>query len=262
MIARSLATALCTALPIILILRYFYSRDLHREPRAVLARTFMYGLLSIVPAVLIGLGLSAVRPGSASIALAALYEAFVIAAIPEEGLVLLVIRGYSARQPSFDEPMDGLVFGVTAALGFAALENAIYALNGGWTTALVRAFTAVPMHAACGAILGNAVAQSEFDPAKRGAIRKGFLAAVTVHGLYDFGLIAVMLLADQPAVPGGDNRGGTMLGLLALVGIVLIGAVIWTLRTMRRLRSQQLATDRVLRRTEESGASDGPSAPE
>jgi len=239
-------TALCTALPIILILRYFYTRDLHREPRAVLVRTFVFGVLTTLPAILIGIVLTAVEPGSPSITSAALYRAFLIAAIPEEALKLLVILSYSARRRCFDEPMDGLVYGITAALGLAALENAIYVLSGGWVTALLRAFTVVPMHAASGAILGNAVAQAQFGPSKQGVIGNGFLNAVVVHGLYNFGLIAIVLLAEQPDAPRGGNRQAVILGLLVLVAIVLIGEVIWTLRIARRLLSQQLAKDYVL----------------
>lgn len=157
---RMCLTALCTVLPIILILRYFYTRDLHREPRAILMRTFVFGVLTTLPAILIGILLTAIEPGSPSITLAASDRAFLIAAIPEEALKLLVILSYSASRRCFGEPMDGLVYGITVALGLAALENAIYVLSGGWVTALLRAFTAVPMHAASGAILGNAVAQA------------------------------------------------------------------------------------------------------
>jgi RsiW-degrading membrane proteinase PrsW (M82 family) len=262
MVARAFLTALCTVLPVILLLRYFYTRDLHREPRAVLWKTFVLGILSILPAVLLGVILTIVKPGFSSIAWAALYEALVIAAIPEEALKLLVIRAYSARQRCFNEPMDGLVYGATAALGFAMLENAIYVLNGGWTVALMRAFTAVPMHAACGAILGNAVAQARFGPAKRGAVRKGFCSAVALHGLYDFGLIGIVMIANQPGEPEGTGAGAQVLALLALAAAVLIGAVIWTLRTVRRLRSQQMVGDRVSQRTTDAKATDDPSAHE
>lgn len=256
MFARVFLTALCTVLPVILLLRYFYTRDLHREPRAVLWKTFVLGILSILPAVLIGVILTVVKPRFSSIAWAALYEALLIAAIPEEALKFLVIRVYSARQRCFNEPMDGLVYGATAALGFAVLENAIYVLSGGWTVALMRAFTAVPMHAACGAILGNAVAQARFGPAKRSAVWNGFASAVALHGLYDFGLIAIVMLADQPGVPEGTSAGAQMLALLALAAVVLIGAVIWTLRSVRRLRSQQMVGDRVSQRATEAAATD------
>jgi hypothetical protein len=77
-------------------------------------------------------------------------------------------------------------------------------------------------------------------------IGSGFLNAVVVHGLYNFGLIAIVLLAEQPDAPRGGNRQAVILGLLVLVAIVLIGEVIWTLRIARRLRSQQLAKDYVL----------------
>ena len=38
----------------------------------------------------------------------------------------------------------GVIYGVTASLGFAALENVLYVLDTGLTTAGVRAWTAIP----------------------------------------------------------------------------------------------------------------------
>jgi len=143
----SIQTALAivlTVLPIMVLLRYFYTRDICREPRTALVKTFLLGLLVTIPAIPLSLGLSAIlllfSPGPL---LAALYDAFVVAAVPEELLKLLVIALYCARRVSFDEPMDGVVYGATAALGFAALENVLYVVDGGWAVALVRSVTAV-----------------------------------------------------------------------------------------------------------------------
>lgn len=245
-------TALFTVLPIAVILWYFYTRDVNREPRVVLVKTFLLGLLGILPLMPIAILFSALKPASLSITQAALYEAFLIAAIPEEAIKLLVIRGYSARNAHFDEPMDGIVYGVTAALGFAALENVFYVLEGGLHVALLRSFTAVPLHVVAGAILGNAVAQAKFGPARRGVLLNGFANAVALHGLYDFALMAVEGLAVQPEVPGGSNAAGSILGLIVLVLILLIGSFVWLLRTVRRLRSHQLAEEYVRRTTRRS----------
>jgi hypothetical protein len=66
---------------------------------------------------------------------AALYEALPLAALPEELMRLPVVGLYSASRSAFDEPMQGMVYGATAALGFPALENTWYIWQGGWTTA-------------------------------------------------------------------------------------------------------------------------------
>ena len=41
----------------------------------------------------------------------------------------LIILFYCSRLDEFDEPMDGLVYGATAALGFAMAENFDYVYN-------------------------------------------------------------------------------------------------------------------------------------
>ena len=61
----------------------------------------------------------------------------------------------------FNEPMDGIVYGVCASLGFATLENFYYVYiisdtfgTSAMTLALVRAFSAVPAHAVFGIFMG------------------------------------------------------------------------------------------------------------
>lgn len=232
-------TAVCTVAPIIAFIAYFYARDVRREPRRVLVRTFLWGLASLFPTAIVG-SIALLAPLS-SPWFAVAYMAFAAAAIPEELFKLLVVRGYSARQPSFDEPMDGIVYGVTAALGFAALENALYVVGGGWLVAAVRAVTAVPMHAATGAILGYAVARARFTTGRRRTIVGGVAAAIAVHGVYDFALIAMVLVAAQSAERGTAPSAGVYLFPLVALG-VLLGAVAWLIRTSRRLRREQLAS--------------------
>ena len=238
----SIQTALAivfTVLPVVVLLRYFYTRDVHREPRTALVKTFVLGLLVTIPAIPLSLGLSAVLPLlSLGPLLAALYDAFVVAAIPEELLKLLVIALYCARRVSFDEPMDGVVYGATAALGFAALENVLYVVGGGLTVALARSVTAVPMHAAMGAVLGHCVARARFGGGRRIDVWKGWGIAVLMHGLYDFGPMALSRLAAAETPPAG--MGFLFLGLFLLFLGVVITSGVSMRQLIRRLRTAQL----------------------
>jgi hypothetical protein len=170
--------------------------------------------------------------------LAALYDAFVVAAIPEELLKLMVVALYCARRVSFDEPMDGVVYGATAALGFAALENVLYVAGGGLTAALVRSVTAVPMHAMMGAVLGYYVARARFGGGRRIEIWKGWGIAVLMHGLYDFGPMALSRLAAEETPPAG--MGLLFLGLLLLFLGIVITSGLSMRRLIQRLRTAQL----------------------
>ena len=58
------------------------------------------------------------------------------------------------KSPSFNEKFDGIVYAVFVSLGFAAVENVMYVMDGGFQTATVRALTAVPAHAIFGVTMG------------------------------------------------------------------------------------------------------------
>ncbi len=229
---------LLTVVPFVILLRYYYRRDLFREPRRALVRTFLLGLAITVPAVHVEIGLSAIPLGAAGPLTTALFSAFVTAAIPEEALKLLVLRGYCARQASFDEPMDGIVYGATAALGFAALENILYVADGGLVTAAVRSVTSVPMHATWGAVLGYYVARAQRG-GKRSDIWRGLAIAVAAHGLFDFVLMGAALLAAER----GEEPGAGLAVLGLLIAFVVTVAVSWiaVLRLIRRLHREQVA---------------------
>jgi RsiW-degrading membrane proteinase PrsW (M82 family) len=198
-------------------------------------RTFLLGVAATIPVIAIGLPLSLLQPPPVLPIRAAFFAAFVTAAIPEEFLKFLVLVGYSARRRCFDEPMDGLVYGAAAALGFAALENVLYVMDGGWATALLRAVTAVPMHAAAGAMIGYGISMARFGSRGRSAIWEGFLAAVAVHGTYDFALFGLATIPEASRTPEA-----WILILFAIAVVTLVGSVAWTIRTSRRLRRAQL----------------------
>ncbi|MDR2784862.1 MAG: PrsW family intramembrane metalloprotease [Treponema sp.] len=76
----------------------------------------------------------------------------------------------------------GLVTGLLAGLGFAAVETASYGpANLG--VALLRVFTTAPLHGACGARNGAAAILCTRNPF-RAAMR--FFSAVIIHGMYNF----------------------------------------------------------------------------
>lgn len=220
--------------PSLLILWYFRNRDLHPEPRSVVMRTFWYGVLITVPAALgehFETRLFALVIHESPLA-ASLNSAFLCAAFIEELLKFWVLWSYASKTQAFDEPMDGIVYGVTASLGFATLENILYVSQHGMGTAVVRALLAVPGHAAWGAIMGYYVGQSRFgDPALRAnQLFFGLAVPVVLHGLYDFPL---MWIDKDPEVKSAFG------GLLLLPVAVVAGSWWFSVRQVRRLRAQQ-----------------------
>jgi RsiW-degrading membrane proteinase PrsW (M82 family) len=233
------ALAMVSAIvPTLLFLWYFHSRDKYREPRRVVWGTFGLGVLSIVPVCIVAapfaFGIAALFGGNPPIA--GFAEAFFVAAIPEETLKLAVLSRYAGRHQAFDEPMDGLVYGAAASLGFATLENVLYVSQGSLWLAITRAITAVPMHAGCGAIMGYFYGRSRFDHARRGRLLAlAFLVPVLIHGLYDFPLLSMGGFATRPSRPPGS----VALFLLCVSTIFLLVCVAGMFVVVRRARREQ-----------------------
>lgn len=75
--------------------------------------------------------------------------------------------------------------GLVAGLGFAILESAVYGASDPGN-ALLRIFTAAPLHGACGFRVGSSVVLFRGHPIQ--AVFR-FLSAVVIHGIYNFMLI-------------------------------------------------------------------------
>lgn len=125
----------------------------------------------------------------------ALYEAFVIAALIEEGCKFGVMRLTPYTRSEVDRPSQGMVIGIALSLGFATLENLKYVMGSSapLEIAILRSLVVVPAHAFDGALLGFVFAWAKFFTERRarvGVYLKGFLSVVAFHGLYDFFLLS------------------------------------------------------------------------
>ena len=110
-------------------------------------------------------------------------------------LFLAVRRLFSA--PDISPVTIAGAAGLIAGLGFAILESSVYgASNPG--NALLRAFTAAPLHGACGFRVGcSSIMLFRERPAA--AITR-FLTAVIIHGTYNFLLLIPGTLPTAAAV--------------------------------------------------------------
>jgi RsiW-degrading membrane proteinase PrsW (M82 family) len=117
---------------------------------------------------------------------------FVIVAVAEESSKYLLLRRETWRSPEFNSQYDGVVYAVFVSLGFALWENISYVLSYGFSTAVVRAVTAIPGHACFGVFMGvfyGAARKYENggNPAAGKALRCMCLVApALLHGAYDY----------------------------------------------------------------------------
>ena len=94
----------------------------------------------------------------------------------------------------FNEPVDRIVYGVSVSLGFATLENIyyVYVLPDYFETtslslAVLRAFSAVPAHAAFGAIMGYFFMKFSFV-SKKDNLFFSIIIPLFLHGFYNLSM--------------------------------------------------------------------------
>jgi RsiW-degrading membrane proteinase PrsW (M82 family) len=105
-------------------------------------------------------------------------------------LVLSLVLARFEKTPALPPENLGSAMGLLAGLGFAVIETATYGAAD-LRNALLRAFTAAPLHGACGSRVGAAVFGFR-DAPFRSVFR--FAAAVLIHGTYNF-------MAVNPGMP-------------------------------------------------------------
>lgn len=184
-------------LPALIWLWFWLKEDLHPEPKKAIFLTFVFGMLMVPAAFILEKGLMKLElffnPPIASISIFAIFGwAFI-----EEYLKYFAARQSAFKKPWFDEPIDALIYMITAALGFAALENILFifqAGNEGLLTGLVagnmRFIGATLLHILASSAVGIGLAFGFF---KKEKIRQNFiwglLVAVGLHALFNFFII-------------------------------------------------------------------------
>jgi len=180
---------LVTILPSILIVLFFVKSDKFKEPTKEIIKVFFLGIFITIPAYYLNTYLSEIWYSTN--ASEGLISSFLTAAPVEEGLKLSVLYFFVYKMKDFNEPIDGIVYGVTVSLGFATLENIYYVYlladyfeTTSMTLAILRSFSAIPAHAVFGIFMGYFFMKYAF-------IKKGdnlifaFLVPFVLHGCYN-----------------------------------------------------------------------------
>ena len=188
--------------PVFIILFYIYFRDRYeKEPVKLLIKAVLAGCLIVIPVIFIERFLMGWKP-SMDKAVDAAYSAFLVAAFTEELFKFLALYLLIWKSPSFNEKFDGIVYAVFISLGFAAVENVMYVVEGGYQTAITRAITAVPAHALFGVMMGYYFGIARMYPELRSNyLLRAILVPILLHGIYDFILmieIELLLLVFIP----------------------------------------------------------------
>ena len=166
----NLALILLGFAPSLIWLGIFLKKDPHPEPRYLLTRVFLMGM--ILAPVAVGFQWSFVSLGEKFSPFIFSFNSahfFLWAALVEELVKYWSVKYTVLRNPEFDEPVDAMVYLITASLGFAAIENILVLFRSSteglnlalqiWT---LRSVGATFLHALSGAIIGYFLALSWF----------------------------------------------------------------------------------------------------
>lgn len=176
-------------IPGVLWVWFFNRQDSNdREPLSLLIRTFLFGMLSVGPAALFEAPFRAllVEPAHPLVRLLALV---VFVGLVEEFMKFLAFYLAVYHLEAFNEPMDGIIYAVTAALGFATVENLLYTASFGLAVIPARAVVASLAHASFSGLAGFYVALVKFRGAPWTTGLMGLMLAAVLHGVYNFILI-------------------------------------------------------------------------
>jgi RsiW-degrading membrane proteinase PrsW (M82 family) len=172
----------------------------------------------------------------------ALRSVFGVAA-PEEIVKVLVIVAVSARRRTFADPMDTVVYGAAAGLGFAAYENLAYLVQHAemWRSlAALRSVLTVPFHGALGIIAGAYLAiaragtalgahRHHRDLARLSSRTLVLFAPIALHAAFDFPLLTLQTNPDL------DPTTRLVLGSASvLIGFSSIGLAVRLVRRVGR----------------------------
>ncbi|MCY6371652.1 PrsW family intramembrane metalloprotease [Clostridium ganghwense] len=165
-----------------------------KEPIGLLMKVFILGALSVIPAAAVEtvLTLFNVFPG----VLGSAFTAFIVAGLTEEFLKREVILRTSFKNKAFNEKLDGIIYAVFSALGFATVENIMYVVFRFATNPYVgiyRGVFSVPAHMLFAVTMGYYLSLAKFSytgDEYRIFLRRSLTVPVILHGIFDFILMS------------------------------------------------------------------------
>ncbi|MBI2058008.1 MAG: PrsW family intramembrane metalloprotease [Candidatus Yanofskybacteria bacterium] len=224
-------------LPSLVWLSVFIKKDIHPEPRYLVTRTFLMGI--IVAPIAVGLQWIFVGLGESFPSLSDVFSFqsphfFLWAAFVEEIVKFLAVKFVVLNNPEFDEPIDAMIYMITASLGFAAIENILIlfrsvpeGLEGALQLWMLRSVGATLLHALAGALTGYFLAISWFyREHQKKLIAIGIILASIFHFVFN-----IFLFSYQ------NDLWGIVLSLLLLV---IFAGLIQTL--FHKIRNRMLAS--------------------
>ena len=185
-------------LPVILLGAYIYKKDKHKEPRSLLVKLFISGILSCF-LVIIASAIAAIfllfvnKSHTVMSSIEFCLYIFIFIALLEETCKWIMSYYIGYKNKEFDELYDIIVYTVFVALGFAAFENILYVFDlQSIQVGIIRGLLAIPGHVCDGIAMGYYLSLAKYHEQKGNKKEekknkiKSILIPTLYHGIYDY----------------------------------------------------------------------------
>jgi len=201
-------------LPALAWLSFWLREDVHPEPKNIIFKSFIYGMFAVPFALAFQFLINTFLIQGENIE-SVFFNNFPLAiftiilwASSEEYFKYKAAQKSALTSRENNEPVDPMIYMITSALGFAALENTLFIfwplLAGESTTAFMtgnmRFIGATMLHVATSAIIGIFVSFSFYksQEIKKKHLILGFITAVSLHTLFN----SFIIKAEQFTIVG------------------------------------------------------------
>lgn len=241
--------------PSIIWLSFYLRKDVHPEPKKLILKVFVLGMLAAILAAFIE---NLIFKGFYYIPLPfpilEIIYIFLGVALIEELLKYqavdkkyVILKNGIIQDTECDEPTDLMIYMIVAALGFAALENIlIFSLKNLpvleiFLVASLRFIGATFLHALCSGAFGFFIALSFLQRKKRICfLTAGITIATLLHGIFNYSIIrierSIMIENGQMVIVNFNSFLGSFFCLIAvLLGLSIF--VAWAFKKLRNAKS-------------------------
>lgn len=213
-------------LPSLIWLFFYLKEDDHPEPKYWLFIIFLIGIASAPLVIFL------------EMVFVKIFHYFQFSYLTENAFLLITVAPFIEetvkygivhlslnKNPVLDEPVDAMIYVISAALGFAAIENALAIfsfvpfgapdyLNTAFNFVSLRFVSATALHGLASGITGYFFAYYYFFKKDARLIFAGLFIATVFHGLYNF-------FITQAGKPSSVFLTGVVLGCAAILVIYL-----------------------------------------
>lgn len=177
--------------PFIALLMFFVLRARKESfSRKLLIRSFIWGMLSIVIVILIQLLAAYFELDKLNNLRRILFYSLVIVAFFSELSKYFFLKVFCFPDEGFKTPLDGIIYSVMIAMGFATLNNILILVNiPHLSVNYLNALTSGPANLVFGSVMGFFIGLGKLRKLRWVDSMTGLAAAVFFHALYAFTLI-------------------------------------------------------------------------